>query len=81
MSLASRDEFKILSEVEAIHLPTGTVFRAYPYSDPDHMLQSIVVQVRGPAAISSKGHSAEQLRQVAEQLFLEQVRRVMRTAA
>ena len=40
MASVTRDEFKIRSELEAVHLPTGAVFSAYPYSDPDDMLQS-----------------------------------------
>ena len=46
MASVTRDEFKIRSELEAVHLPTGAVFSAYPYSDPDDMLQSIKVQWR-----------------------------------
>ena len=36
MALASvtREEFKIRSELEVLHIPTGAVFQAYPYSNP-----------------------------------------------
>ena len=30
----TREEFKIRSELEAVHLPTGTVFSAYPTAIP-----------------------------------------------
>ena len=45
MALASvsREEFKIRSDLEVLHIPTGAVFRAYPYSNPDDMLQSVKV--------------------------------------
>ena len=45
MALASvtREQFKIKSEVEVVHIPTGAVFQAYPYSKPDDILQSVRV--------------------------------------
>ena len=45
MALASvtREQFEIRSEVEVVHIPTGADFRAYPYSNPDDMLQSVKV--------------------------------------
>ena len=54
MPSVSRDEFEVRSELEAVHLPTGAVFRAYPYSDPDDMLRSIKAdwgQAGSPASI------------------------------
>jgi hypothetical protein len=57
--------------LEVVHLPTGAVFSAYPYSDPDDMLQSIKVQwATGSPAIT--GDYAEQVQAVASQLLLEQ---------
>ena len=72
MALASvtREEFKIRSEVEVVHIPTGAVFLAYPYSNPDDMLQSIKVQWR-TGSPASTGDYAEQVRRMASQLLLE----------
>ena len=36
----TREQFEIRSEVEVVHIPTGADFRAYPYRDPDDMLES-----------------------------------------
>ena len=74
MPSVSRDEFEVRSELEAVHLPTGAVFRAYPYSDPDDMLHSIKAdwgQAGSPASIPGY---AEQVRGVASQLLLERAR-------
>ena len=35
MASVTREEFKIRSELEVVHIPTGAVFSAYPYSNPD----------------------------------------------
>jgi len=81
MALASvtREEFKIRSEVEAVHLPTGAVFHAYPYSNPDDMLQSIKVNWgRADLPPQSTGDYAEQVRRVASQLLLERAHRTAR---
>ena len=74
MALApvTREQFEIRSEVEVVHIPTGADFRAYPYSDPDDMLQSVKVswgRDGGPA--ESTGDYAEQVRRMASQLLLE----------
>ena len=37
MASVSREQFKIRSELEVVHIPTGAVFSAYPYSNPDDM--------------------------------------------
>jgi hypothetical protein len=84
MASVTRDEFEVRSELEAVHLPTGAVFRAYPYSDPDDMLHSIKVHWGRASAIS--GDYAEQVRLVASQLLLERSHRALnhgrvRTAA
>ena len=65
MASVTRDEFKIRSELEAVHLPTGAVFSAYPYSDPDDMLDSIKVQWGRADSPASTGDYAEQVRRVA----------------
>ena len=30
----TREQFEIRSELEVVHIPTGTVFRVQPYIDP-----------------------------------------------
>ncbi len=74
MPSVTRDEFEVRSELEAVHLPTGAVFLAYPYSDPDDMLHSITVHW-GRASVGSSGDYAEQVRRVASQLLLERANR------
>jgi hypothetical protein len=70
-SLASvtREQFEIISEVEVVHIPTGAYFRAYPYSDPDDMLQSVEANWGRAGPLASD--YAEQVRCVALQLLLE----------
>lgn len=78
MAHVTREEFEVRSELEAIHLPTGTVFSAYPYSNPDDMLQSIKVHWgRGGWPAESTGDYAEQVQRVASQLLLERARRAV----
>ena len=74
MVLASvtREQFEIRSEVEVVHLPTGADFRAYPYSNPDDMLQSVKVSWgRAGSPAESTGDYAEQVRRMASHLMLE----------
>jgi len=76
MVSVTREEFKIRSELEAVHLPTGAVFQAYPYSNPDDMLESVKVNWgRTSAATEITGDYAEQVRRVASQLLLERAYR------
>ena len=37
MASVTREQFKIRSELEVVHIPTGAVFSAYPYSNPDEI--------------------------------------------
>jgi hypothetical protein len=78
MALASvtREQFKIKSEVEVVHIPTGAVFTAYPYSNPDDMLESVRVNWgRDGAPPDSRGAYAQQVGRMASQLLLEQALR------
>lgn len=68
-SAVTREEFQIRSEVEVVHIPTGAVFLAYPYSNPDDMLQS--VKVNWGRAGSPAINYAEQIRRMASNLLLE----------
>ena len=75
----TREQFEIRSEVEVVHIPTGADFRAYPYSNPDDMLQSVKVswgRDGGPG--ESTGDYTEQVRRMASQLLLERAHRVAR---
>ena len=68
-SAVTREEFQIRSEVEVVHIPTGAVFLAHPYSNPDDMLQS--VKVNWGRAGSPAINYAEQIRRMASNLLLE----------
>ena len=71
MVSVTREQFKIRSEVEVVHIPTGAVFTTYPYSNPDDMLESVRVNWgRGGAP-----RGAHQVRRVASHLLLEQALR------
>jgi hypothetical protein len=75
----TREEFEVRSELEAVHLPTGTVFSAYPYSNPDDMLQSVRVNWgRIDLPPKSMADYAEQVRRMASQLLLERTHRAVR---
>jgi hypothetical protein len=76
MVSVTREQFEVRSELEVFHNPTGAVFSAYPYSDPDDMLQSITVNW-GPAGAPTAPDYAEQIRRVASQLLLERACREM----
>lgn len=75
MASVTREEFEIRSGLEAVHLPTGAVFRVYPYSNPEDMLRSIQVQWGRAGLLPGSGDYAEQIRGVASQLLLERARR------
>lgn len=78
MVCVTPEEFKIRSELEAVHLPTGAVFQAYPYSNPDDLLQSIKVHWgRAGSPAESTGDYAEQVLRVGSQLLLERARRAV----
>ena len=68
MASVAREEFKIRSELEAVHLPTGAVFQAYPYNNPEDMLQS--VKVNWGRVVVEEDY-AEQIRLTASLLLLE----------
>jgi hypothetical protein len=77
MEIVTREQFKILSDLELMHLPTGLVFSAYPYNNPDDMLRSITVQ-RASAEKRSEfidDQTLQNIRRMVEQILLEQVRR------
>ena len=77
MGSVTREHFKIRSELEVVHIPTGAVFSAYPYSNPDDMLESVRVNWgRAGAQPDSREADAQQVRRMASQLLLENTRRL-----
>ena len=79
MASVTREQFKIRSELEVVHIPTGAVFSAYPYSNPDDMLESVRVNWRwGSTTAESSGDYAEQVRRMASRLLLEHALRAVR---
>ena len=79
MASVSREQFRIRSELEVVHIPTGAIFSAYPYSNPDDMLESVRVNWgRASATAESSGDYVEQVRRMASRLLLEQALRVAR---
>ena len=79
MASVTREQFRIRSEVEVVHIPTGAVFSAYPYSNPDDILESVRVNwSRASATSESNGDYAEQVRRAASRLLLEQALRAVR---
>jgi hypothetical protein len=76
MASVTREQFEIKSEFEVVHIPTGAVVQAYPYSDPADMLQS--VKVNWGQAGSPAGDYAEQVRRMASQLLLVRAHQVAR---
>ena len=73
-SVVSREQFQVRSELEVVHLPTGAVFCAYPYSDPGDLLQSVRVNW-GRTGAPVDGEYSEHVRRVASQLLLERAHR------
>ena len=64
----TREQFEIRSELEIVHVPTGTVFRAQPYIDPCDRVQSI--RGWGRAGVPT-GDYFKQVQSMAAQLLLE----------
>lgn len=67
LAIESRENFNIISELEVVYVPTGALFQAYPYSNPNDMLQSMRVNWGRTGAPAE----AEKVRRMASQLLLE----------
>lgn len=81
MLAVTRDQFRIRSEVEIVHLPTGATFSTYPYNDPADMLGRMTAQwgqAEKPSG-DTGGYARQDIGRVARELLLEQARRVART--
>lgn len=78
MQAVTRDQFRIRSEVEIVHMPTGATFSTYPYSNPADMLSRMTARW-GRAEANPSGpndYARREIGRVAEELLLEQARRV-----
>lgn len=73
-SVVAPEQFQVRSELEVVHLPTGAVFRAYPYNDSRDLLQSVRVNW-GLTRAPLDSDFSEQIRRTASQLLLERARR------
>lgn len=69
-SAVTDDQFLVRSEMEALHIPTGAVFHAYPYVKSSDMLQSVTVSW-GRAGTPSDTEYVDRIRRMASQLLLE----------
>jgi len=71
------DQFLVRSEMEALHIPTGAVFHAYPYVKSSDMLQSVTV-IWGRAGTPSDTEYVNRIRRMASELLLERACRADR---
>lgn len=69
-SAVTDDQFLVRSEMEALHIPTGATFHAYPYVKSSDMLQSVTV-IWGRAGTPSDAEYVDRIRRMASQLLLE----------
>jgi hypothetical protein len=76
-SAVTHDQFLVRSEMEALHIPTGAMFHAYPYARSTDMLQSVTVNW-GRAGTPSDGEYAERIRRMASELLVEEACRADR---
>lgn len=80
MTTVTRDQFRIRSEVEIVHIPTGASFSTYPYSNPDDMLRSVTAQwgrcEDKPG--TTQDYARQEVGRVAAELLLEQAQRARR---
>jgi hypothetical protein len=67
LAIESCGNFNIISELEVLYVPTGALFQAYPYSNPNDMLQSVRVNWGRTGAPPE----AEKVKRMASQLLLE----------
>ncbi|MFO1100177.1 MAG: hypothetical protein U1E81_18415 [Xanthobacteraceae bacterium] len=71
-SAVTNDQFIVRSEMEALHIPTGAIFHAYPYVKSSDMLQSVTVSW-GRAGTPSDTEYVDRIRGIASQLLLERL--------
>jgi hypothetical protein len=80
MAIVTREQFRIRSEVEIVHMPTGAIFSTYPYSNPEDMLRSVTANW-GQAERDLGGDDdlrRREIGRIAAELLLEQARRSRR---
>jgi len=80
MTTVTRDQFRIRSEVEIVHIPTGASFSTYPYSNPDDMLRSVTAQWGRceDKPSTTQDYARQEVGRVAAELLLEQAQRARR---
>lgn len=83
MTTVTREQFRIRSEVEIVHIPTGATFWTYPYDKPEDMISSLKAHWGEPerAANGKKAFDRQEVGRVAAQLILEQAQRKLRQTA
>jgi hypothetical protein len=80
MTTVTREQFRIRSEVEIVHIPTGATFSTYPYSNPADMLRSVTA-IWGRdehQSDATEDYVRQEIGRVAAELLLEQARRARR---
>lgn len=80
MTAVTREQFRVRSEIELVHLPTGATFWTYPYSDPADMLRSMTANWGGADERigRTQDYDRQEIGRVAAELLLEQARRASR---
>ncbi len=75
MTTVTREQFRIRSEVEVVHMPTGATFWTYPYSNPVDILSSVTANWRSADYDPdiTKDYDRQEVGRVAAELLLEQV--------
>jgi hypothetical protein len=73
----TREQFRIESDLEVVHVPTGSTFSAYPYYNPDDVLRSVTANWGRVADESGAigGYARQDIRVMAVQILLERARR------
>jgi hypothetical protein len=77
MKSVTREQFRVESDLEVVHEPTGITFYAYPYINPDDMLKSITANWRSVEDESGfiEDYAREDIVRMAAEILLEQTRR------
>lgn len=77
MKTVTREQFKVRSDLEVVHIPTGATFLAYPYLKTDDVVRSITVNW-GRAKDKSEAiedYVRQDIRRVAVEILVDRARR------
>lgn len=76
MKTVEREQFKILSDLEVVHVPTGARFSVYPYSNTDDRLRSVTENCRitEDKSKAAEDYAKEDIKRMAMQILLEVAR-------